>query len=84
MDNASLTKLSFQLKTIITMLSKKVVLFMHIKGLIGRISPIIVHASIILVLFGSVIGSASGFMTQELVPTNTSFSFTQYNKFRAF
>jgi len=34
---------------------------------------VIVHASIILILFGSVIGSASGFMTQELVPTNTLF-----------
>lgn len=38
------------------------------KGLIGRISPIAVHASIILVLFGALWGSISGFTDQELIP----------------
>ena len=38
------------------------------KGLIGRISPIAVHASIILVLSGALWGSISGFTDQELIP----------------
>jgi cytochrome c biogenesis protein len=72
-DNASLTKLSFQLKNNNYNVVQEGQFIYAYKGLIGRISPIIVHASIILILFGSVIGSASGFMTQELVPTNTLF-----------
>ena len=73
MDNASLTKLAFQLKSNNYNVIQEGRFIYAYKGLIGRISPIIVHASIILVLFGSVIGSASGFMTQELVPTNNLF-----------
>ena len=73
MDNASLTKQAFQLKNNNYNVIQEGRFIYAYKGLIGRISPIIVHASIILVLFGSVIGSASGFMTQELVPTNTLF-----------
>lgn len=72
-DNASLTKLSFQLKKNNYNVVQEGQFIYAYKGLIGRISPVIVHASIILILFGSVIGSASGFMTQELVPTNTLF-----------
>ena len=37
------------------------------KGLIGRVAPVFVHLSIILVLFGSVIASVSGFNSQELI-----------------
>ena len=72
-DDASLTKLAFQLKSNNYNVVQEGDSIYAYKGLIGRISPVIVHASIILVLFGSVIGSASGFMTQELVPTNTLF-----------
>jgi len=72
-DNASLTKLSFQLKNNNYNVLQEGQFIYAYKGLIGRISPVIVHASIILILFGSVIGSASGFMTQELVPTKTLF-----------
>ena len=72
-DNTSLTKLSFQLKNNNYNVVQEGQFIYAYKGLIGRISPVIVHASIILILFGSVIGSASGFMTQELVPTNTLF-----------
>ena len=73
MSDASLTKLSFQLKNNNYNVVQEGGFIYAYKGLIGRISPIIVHASIILILFGSVIGSASGFMTQELVPTNNLF-----------
>jgi cytochrome c biogenesis protein len=36
------------------------------KGLIGRIAPVFVHLSIILILFGSIIASFSSFNAQEL------------------
>ena len=43
------------------------------KGLIGKIGPILVHASIILILLGSMMGSLSGFMVQELIPKGEVF-----------
>jgi len=43
------------------------------KGLIGRIAPIFVHASIIITLLGSTIGSLSGFVSQEMIPNNEVF-----------
>lgn len=73
LSHASLNKLAFQLKNNNYNVVQEGRFIYAYKGLIGRISPIIVHASIILILFGSVIGSASGFMTQELVPTNNLF-----------
>nr|AYR06550.1 c-type cytochrome biogenensis protein [Rhodogorgon sp.] len=38
------------------------------KGLIGRITPIFVHISLILTLIGSFIGMIGGFSTQEIIP----------------
>lgn len=38
------------------------------KGLIGRIGPIIVHFSMILILLGAIWGSISGFKAQEMIP----------------
>ena len=43
------------------------------KGLIGRIAPIIVHFSMILILFGTMIGSLFGFKAQEIVPKTENF-----------
>ena len=43
------------------------------KGLIGRIAPIIVHFSMILVLIGTIIGSLFGFKAQEIVPKTENF-----------
>ncbi len=43
------------------------------KGLIGRIGPIIVHASMIIILIGSLIGSFTGFIAQEMVPSGETF-----------
>lgn len=43
------------------------------KGLIGRIAPIIVHFSMILILLGTVIGSLFGFKAQEIVPKTEQF-----------
>ena len=43
------------------------------KGLIGRIAPILVHLSMILVLLGTIIGSLFGFKAQEMVPKTENF-----------
>nr|BED43132.1 c-type cytochrome biogenensis protein [Pyropia sp. Myanmar_A]BED43329.1 c-type cytochrome biogenensis protein [Pyropia sp. Myanmar_B]BED43526.1 c-type cytochrome biogenensis protein [Pyropia sp. Myanmar_C] len=43
------------------------------KGLLGRLAPIFVHASIILLLFGSVVGLVTGFSAQEMVPSGELF-----------
>lgn len=44
-----------------------------LKGLIGRVSPIFVHISILLILFGSIFSSLCGFNVQELVPQSEIF-----------
>lgn len=43
------------------------------KGLTGRIAPIIVHFSMILILLGTIVGSIGGFKSQEIVPKTESF-----------
>jgi cytochrome c biogenesis protein len=48
-------------------------IFYCYKGLIGRIAPIIVHFSMIIILIGSIIGSVSGFKAQEIVPKTETF-----------
>ena len=48
-------------------------IFYCYKGLIGRIAPILVHFSMILVLLGTIIGSLFGFKAQEIVPKTESF-----------
>lgn len=39
------------------------------KGLVGKIGPIIVHVSLILILLSGIIGALTGFMAQEMVPS---------------
>ena len=43
------------------------------KGLVGRIGPIIVHFSMILILIGTIVGSLFGFKAQEIVPKTENF-----------
>ncbi len=43
------------------------------KGLIGRISPILVHFSLILILVGSTIGAFTNFKAQEMLPKGEIF-----------
>lgn len=43
------------------------------KGLIGRIAPIIVHFSMILILIGTILGSINGFKAQEIIPKTETF-----------
>lgn len=43
------------------------------KGLIGRLAPIIVHLSMILILLGTIVGALFGFKAQEIIPKTESF-----------
>jgi cytochrome c biogenesis protein len=43
------------------------------KGLVGRIGPIVVHASMLLILLGAILGAMTGFMAQEMVPSGETF-----------
>ncbi len=47
-------------------------LYAH-KGLVGRIGPIVVHASMLLILVGAILGSMTGFYAQEMVPGGQTF-----------
>ena len=50
-------------------------------GLLGRIAPIVVHASIIVLLIGSTIGSFGGYIAQEIVPRGEIFHIQNLTKF---
>lgn len=50
-------------------------------GLLGRIGPIVVHASIILLLIGSTVGSFTGYMAQEIIPRGEIFHAQNLIKF---
>ncbi|MEG4494629.1 cytochrome c biogenesis protein [Microcoleus sp. D3_18_C4] len=43
------------------------------KGIIGKIGPIIVHASMLIILAGSMWGAMTGFLGQEMVPSGETF-----------
>ena len=43
------------------------------KGLTGRIAPILVHFSMILILVGTIFGALFGFKAQEIVPKTENF-----------
>ncbi|MEQ8961936.1 MAG: cytochrome c biogenesis protein, partial [Coleofasciculus sp. C2-GNP5-27] len=43
------------------------------KGIIGRIGPIVVHASMLIILAGAIWGAMTGFMAQEMVPSGATF-----------
>jgi len=43
------------------------------KGIVGRIGPIVVHASMLIILLGSIGGALTGFMAQEMVPSGSIF-----------
>ncbi|MBE9190426.1 cytochrome c biogenesis protein [Gloeocapsopsis crepidinum LEGE 06123] len=43
------------------------------RGLVGRVGPIVVHASMILILVGAIWGALTGFMAQEMVASGESF-----------
>ncbi|MBD2129988.1 cytochrome c biogenesis protein [Microcoleus sp. ZQ-A2] len=43
------------------------------KGIVGRIGPIVVHASMLMILAGSIWGALTGFMAQEMVASGNTF-----------
>jgi cytochrome c biogenesis protein len=43
------------------------------KGIIGRIGPIVVHASMLLILAGAIWGGVTGFVAQEMVAQGDTF-----------
>lgn len=73
LDSMSFTKVSYRVrKKNYSIFHQQNILYCY-KGLIGRIAPIIVHFSLILVLFGTGFGSLFGFKSQEIVPKTESF-----------
>ena len=72
---------NFYLKEIILIKLQKLNLYIYqkgdliygYKGLIGRISPILVHVSLILILGGSTLGSFKTFKAQEVLPKGEVF-----------
>ncbi|MFB2977607.1 cytochrome c biogenesis protein [Microseira sp. BLCC-F43] len=43
------------------------------KGIVGRIGPIVVHASMLIILAGAIWGALTGFMAQEMIKSGTTF-----------
>lgn len=54
------------------------------RGLLGRFGPIVVHASLILLLIGSSIGTFSGYTAQQFVPRGEIFHTQNLIKFGRF
>lgn len=42
------------------------------KGIVGRIGPIIVHASMLLILAGAILGSITGIVAQHMIPSGAT------------
>jgi cytochrome c biogenesis protein len=73
LNNFSLNKIVSKIKeTEYSIFQQKNIVYCY-KGLIGRIAPILVHLSMILVLIGTIIGSLFGFKAQEIVPKTENF-----------
>jgi cytochrome c biogenesis protein len=73
LNNFSLNKILLKIKdNKYSIFQQKNIIYCY-KGLIGRIAPIIVHFSMILVLLGTIIGSLFGFKAQEIVPKTETF-----------
>lgn len=73
LNNFSLNKILSRIKkNKYSIFQQKNIIYCY-KGLIGRIAPIIVHFSMILVLLGTIIGSLFGFKAQEIVPKTDIF-----------
>ena len=69
----SLTQLLFRVKEKkYSIFQQKNIIYCY-KGLIGRIAPIIVHFSMILILSGAVFGALNGFKAQEIIPKTETF-----------
>jgi cytochrome c biogenesis protein len=73
LKNLSFNKILYRIKqNNYSIFQQKNIVYCY-KGLIGRIAPILVHLSMILVLLGTIIGSLFGFKAQEMVPKTENF-----------
>jgi len=73
LGNSNFQKLLAKIKeTKYSIFHQKNIIYAY-KGLIGRIAPIIVHFSMILILVGTVVGSVNGFKAQEIIPKTETF-----------
>ena len=73
LSNFSFNKILAQIKfNQYSIFQQKNIIYCY-KGLIGRIAPILVHFSMILILFGTIVGSLFGFKAQEIVPKTENF-----------
>lgn len=73
LKNTKLSRLFFRLKnTKYSIFQQKNIIYCY-QGLIGRIAPIIVHCSMIIILLGTMITSLVGFNGQEIVPKTETF-----------
>ena len=71
--DSNLSQLLFKIKqNQYSIFQQKNILYCY-KGLIGRIAPLIVHFSMILILLGSLLGSITGFKAQEIIPKTETF-----------
>jgi cytochrome c biogenesis protein len=73
LSNGSLTQFSYLLRQRQYNVIQQGPYIYAYKGLVGKIGPILVHLSIICILVGSILGSLTGFMLQELVPKKELF-----------
>ena len=72
-SSSKLNKLLFEIKNNqYSIFHQKNIIYCY-KGLVGRLAPIIVHFSMILILTGSIIGAIGGFKAQEIVPKTEMF-----------
>ena len=72
-NNFSFAKNLFQIKkNQYSIFQQKNIIYCY-KGLTGRIAPILVHFSMILILLGTIVGSLFGFKAQEVVPKTENF-----------
>ena len=73
LQNSNLYQLVFNIKeTNYSVFQQKNIIYAY-KGLIGRLAPIVVHFSMILILIGTIVGSINGFKAQEIIPKTETF-----------
>jgi len=73
LKNSNFQQLLFKIKkTDYSIFQQKNIIYAY-KGLIGRIAPIVVHLSMILILLGTILGAVNGFKAQEIVPKTEIF-----------
>ena len=70
---SKLSKLLFKLKkNYYSIFQQKNISYCY-QGLVGRLAPIMVHFSIVIILVGTIIGSLIGFNSQEIIPKTETF-----------